>query len=239
MSTRTASVAGMDTTSGPGPVAEDAPAPALAVSTVIFGLREHGGVMGLHLPLVRRIRDPYRGLWALPGGPLRPTESLRETARRNLADTTGLDPRHLEQLYTFGAVERSPVDRVVSIVYWALVRADEAEKARLGENVRWFPTEELPHLAFDHDEIVGWALKRLRNKLEYTHISHALLPDEFTLAELREAHEAILGRRLDPANFRRRAEASGTVRPTGTFQAGGRHRPPALYRSTAQEELLR
>ncbi len=212
----------------------------LAVSTVIFGLREHDGAARVHLPLVRRTREPGLGAWALPGGPLAPEESLREAARRNLAGTTGLHPRHLEQLYTFGAVDRGGAgdDRVVSIVYWALVRTDEAERTVADPNVAWFPVAGLPPLAFDHDEIVGWAVKRLKAKLEYTRISHALLPEEFTLAELREVHEAILGRRLDPANFRRRVEATGTIAPTGAHQSGARHRPPALYRSTAQEELL-
>lgn len=210
----------------------------VAVSTVIFGIQEHKGAAKLHLPLVRRVREPHLGSWALPGGPLRPEESLREAARRNLADTTGLDAAHLEQLYTFGAVDRGGPQRVVSIVYWALVRTEVAATTREDPHVAWFPAEELPPLAFDHEEIVGWAVKRLKNKLDYTHLSHALLPEEFTLGQLREVHEAILGRRLDPANFRRRTEASGTVRPTGAHQAGVRHRPPALYRSTAREELL-
>ena len=166
------------------------------------------------------MREPHLGRWALPGGPLRADESLREAARRNLAETTGLDPAHLEQLYTFGAVDRGAADRVVSVVYWALVRTEEvAATLRTDDHVAWFPAEALPPLAFDHDEIVGWAVKRLKAKLEYTHLSHALLPDEFTLGQLREVHEAILGRRLDPANFRRRVEATGTVdahgRPPG------------------------
>ncbi|WP_375387360.1 NUDIX domain-containing protein [uncultured Amnibacterium sp.] len=210
----------------------------VAVSTVIFGLRGVDGEPVLHLPLVQRVRQPHLGRWALPGGPLRADESLRDAARRSLADTTGLDPAHLEQLYTFGAVDRGAADRVVSVVYWALVRTEEAERTPDDPHVAWFPAERLPLLAFDHDEIVGWAVKRLKAKLEYTHLSHALLPDEFTLGQLREVHEAILGRRLDPANFRRRVEATGTVAPTGAHQAGVRHRPPALYRSTAREELL-
>ena len=220
---------------------ESDPAPAIAVSTVIFGLRAIEGSehVVLSLPLVKRVREPHLGRWALPGGPLAATESLREAARRNLRATTGLDPKHLEQLYTFGAVERSPVDRVVSIVYWALVRTDEADRARVGENVRWFAADALPPLAFDHDEIVGWALKRLRAKVEYTRIAHALLGDEFTLADLREVHEAIVGRPLDPANFRRRIEATGTVEATGRHLEGGRHRPPALYRSTVFFLILR
>jgi 8-oxo-dGTP diphosphatase len=222
----------------------------VAVSTVIFGLQpvaepqsDAPGGLAVHLPLVRRVREPHLGRWALPGGPLHADESLREAARRNLADTTGLRPSHLEQLYTFGAVERgvpaTPEEpRVVSVVYWALVRTEVAATTVDDEHVAWFPAEDLPPLAFDHEEIVGWAVRRLKNKLEYTHLSHALLPEEFTLGQLREVHEAILGRRLDPANFRRRVEATGTVAPTGAHQAGVRHRPPALYRSTAREELL-
>jgi 8-oxo-dGTP diphosphatase len=212
----------------------------IAVSTVIFGLRQDGEQHVLHLPLVQRVREPHLGRWALPGGPLRADESLREAARRTLASTTGLDPAHLEQLYTFGAVDRGDLgaERTVSVVYWALVRTEEAARTREDPHVAWFPADDLPPLAFDHEEIVGWAVKRLKSKLEYTHLSHALLPDEFTLGQLREVHEAILGRRLDPANFRRRVEATGTVAATGAHQAGVRHRPPALYRSTAREELL-
>jgi 8-oxo-dGTP diphosphatase len=210
----------------------------VAVSTVIFGIQQHDGVAKVHLPLVRRVREPHLGRWALPGGPLDADESLREAARRNLADTTGLDAAHLEQLYTFGAVDRGAADRVVSIVYWALVRTEVAATTRADPNVAWFPVDDLPPLAFDHEEIVGWAVRRLKNKLGYTQISHALLPEEFTLHQLREVHEAILGRRLDPANFRRRVEATGTVTPTGAHQAGARNRPPALFRSTAREELL-
>lgn len=221
------------------------PAPTLAVSTVIFGLRgasdgaaDAPAGRSLHLPLVRRIREPYLGRWALPGGPLRASESLREAARRNLRETTGLDARHLEQLYTFGAVERSPGDRVVSIVYWALVREEQAARVSTDENTAWFPAEQLPPLAFDHEEIVGWAVRRVKNKIGYTRLAHALLPEEFTLAELREVYEAIWGRELDPANFRRSIESTGTVERTGRFRSGGKHRPPALYRSTAQTELL-
>ncbi len=124
---------------------------SLAVSTVIFALRPHPttGRTTLWLPLVRRIREPYEGRWALPGGPLRPDEDLAASARHTLERTTGLAPRHLEQLYSFGAVDRSPEDRVVSIVYWALVRPDEDARATDGENVEWFVADDVRGLAFD------------------------------------------------------------------------------------------
>jgi ADP-ribose pyrophosphatase YjhB (NUDIX family) len=208
----------------------------VAVSTVIFTLRRLPGsdAVQVVLPLVRRTRDPHEGQWALPGGWLDATEGLDAAASRTLAETTGLAPSYLEQLYAFGAVDRSPT-RVVSIVYWALLRADEITDAS-DENVQWFDATSLPSLAFDHNEIVDYALWRLRNKVGYSRIAHGLLADEFTLAELREVYEAILGRRLDPANFRRQVENSGTLIPTDRFRTGS-HRPARLYRYNQDVEL--
>jgi 8-oxo-dGTP diphosphatase len=198
----------------------------LAVSTVIFAL----GAEGLRIPLVRRIRQPYEGQWALPGGPILRSEALEASAGRNLLETTGLRSTYLEQLYCFGDVDRAPGERVVSVVYWALVRPDEAELAAEGENVRWFTADELPALAFDHNTIVDYALWRLRSKMEYSRIAHAFLGPTFTLAELRQVHEAVLRKPIDPANFRRQVEASQGIIATEQRITGGRHRPPRLYR---------
>ncbi|MEJ7635334.1 NUDIX domain-containing protein [Aeromicrobium sp.] len=219
---------------------------SLAVSTVIFALRPHPDtkLVTLWLPLVRRIREPHQGQWALPGGPLESDEDLASSASHTLQRTTGLEPGYLEQLYAFGNLDRSHVehiesldptlnDRVVSIVYWALVQPDEVARAVDGENVEWFVADELPPLAFDHTEIVDYALTRLRAKITYTPIAHAFLPPEFTLAELRAVHEAVLRTNLDPANFRRQALASKTLVPTGTCLQGTSHRPPALFRFEA------
>ncbi|MEH3089797.1 MAG: NUDIX domain-containing protein [Microbacterium arborescens] len=209
----------------------------VAVSTVIFSLRHDGGELpSVVLPLVRRTRDPHAGLWALPGGWLDPAENLEAAASRTLAETTALAPSYLEQLYAFGDVERSP-SRVVSIVYWALVREDVASTPLPeDDNVAWFDTADLPGLAFDHDHIVDYALWRLRNKVGYSRIAHGLLPDLFTLAELREVYEAIGGRRLDPANFRRQVDGSKTLIPTEEFRTGS-HRPARLYRYNHDVEL--
>jgi ADP-ribose pyrophosphatase YjhB (NUDIX family) len=217
----------------------------IAVSTVIFSLRRDrpDDRARVVLPLVRRTRDPFADLWALPGGWLDPAEELEAAASRTLAETTGLAPSYLEQLYAFGAVDRSPT-RVVSIVYWALLRADDvdaqvAAHARADdapENVRWFDAAVLPRLAFDHNEIVDYALWRLRNKVGYSRIAHGLLPEAFTLAELREVYEAILDRRLDPANFRRQVESSDTLIPTDRFRTRS-HRPARLYRYNRAVEL--
>ncbi|MDR7111672.1 MULTISPECIES: NrtR DNA-binding winged helix domain-containing protein [Microbacterium] len=215
--------------------ATESDATRVAVSTVIFTLRRLPGsdAVQVVLPLVRRTRDPHEGQWALPGGWLDVTEGLDAAASRTLAETTGLAPSYLEQLYAFGAVDRSPT-RVVSIVYWALLRADEITDTV--ENVQWFDAAELPRLAFDHNEIVDYALWRLRNKVGYSRIAHGLLADEFTLADLREVYEAVLGRRLDPANFRRQVENSGTLIPTDRFRTGS-HRPARLYRYNQDVEL--
>lgn len=213
--------------------------PTLAVSTVIFALRDDDrtGRKSLWLPLVRRTREPFHGQWALPGGQLGARDSLLDAAATNLLDTTGLIPRYLEQLYAFGDPARSPGQRVVSIVYWALVGNDEAARASVGQNVRWLPADDLPALAFDHNLIVDYALWRLRNKVAYARIAHALLGQTFTLAELRQVHEVVLGERLDPANFRRQALASGTLVATDAKRTGSRHRPARLYRYSDTEAL--
>lgn len=211
----------------------------LAVSTVIFALRpDDSGRPVLSIPLVRRTREPFARQWAIPGGAADPEEGLEETAGRKLRETTGVRPGYLEQLYCFGEPHRSPSGRVVSVVYWALVRADETRPAEERENVRWFAADALPELAFDHNRIVEYALWRLRTKMEYSRIAHALLGETFTLAELRQVYEAVLDRELDPANFRRQMEASGAIVPTGQRLTGGRHRPPALYRYDAGDALV-
>lgn len=207
----------------------------VAVSTVIFSLRPATDSAAVMLPLVRRTRDPFLGSWALPGGWLETAEGLDAAASRTLVETTDLAPSYLEQLYAFGDVDRSPT-RVVSIIYWALLRPDEIPAVSAQENVEWFDAASLPRLAFDHNDIVDYALWRLRNKVGYSRIAHGLLADEFTLAELREVYESILTRRLDPANFRRQVEGSGTLIPTERFKTGS-HRPARLYRYNQDVEL--
>lgn len=212
----------------------------VAVSTVIFSLRPEPDAHRLMIPLVRRTRQPHLEQWALPGGWLDTAEGLQDAASRTLAETTALAPSFLEQLYTFGDVDRSPT-RVVSVVYWALLRSDlvDAQRAVQGapENVEWFDVDDLPELAFDHNRIADYALWRLRNKVGYSRIAAGLLPDEFTLSELREVYESVLGRRLDPSNFRRLLEGSEALVPTESFRTG-KHRPARLFRYNAEAEDL-
>lgn len=219
-------------------------APIVAVSTVIFALRPLAGQpaadpelarLGVQLwvPLVRRTRPPFADAWALPGGPLTWDRSLDEAARATLLASTGLAPRHLEQLYSFGGLERSAGDqRQVTIAYWALLGVDQGATRVETDNLCWFPLGALPRLAFDHADILDVAIDRLRAKTVYADVAARFLGTEFTLGELREVHDAVLGTRSDPANFRRRLLASGQVEPTGGRRRDGAHRPSQLYRFT-------
>src|SRR5690606_766380 len=163
--------------------------------------------------------------------------SLEDAARRTLADTTGLEPAYLEQMYTFRSPDRSPdARRVVSVVYWALVRADEVGSAAPRQNVRWLPADDLPRLAFDHNLVVEYALWRLRTKVSYSRIAHNLLGETFTLRELRAVHEIVRQTRLDPANFRRPVAAGVAGGPPGQMRTGAAHRPARLYRDNAEVE---
>lgn len=210
----------------------------LAVSTVIFTVRPtgSGGAHELWLPLVRRIRDPYRGRWALPGGPLGSEQDLGECALQSLS-STGLRPTHLEQLATFGGLARSrgADERVVTVVYWASLPPNEAAGGDSDLNVAWLRAAELPELAFDHSRIVAHALARLRDRIAEPTVARAFLPQHFTIAQLRAVHEAIIGKALDPANFRRHALASRRLEDTGERVVGMPHRPPTLYRFTAPQ----
>ena len=145
--------------------------PSIGISVVILALGPHGdsaanGSSRLWLPLVRRVRQPFMGSWALPGGDLRVGHSLEESAFKALESTTELHPKYLEQLYTFGDPSRSSGGLpMVSIVYWALVGEAETKDFAEKDNVKWFPVDDLPDLAFDHRRIIDYALSNFRRKM--------------------------------------------------------------------------
>ena len=206
---------------------------SVVVAVVIFSIRPTAGRAGLQVLLVRRAVQPFSGYWSLPGGKLWGHEALDEAAWRQLVEKTGLRASYLEQLYTFELCDVSRQMDAAVVAYYALVRTDGTEigPGRKTMEAAWFPVDQLPaELAFDNDEILRYALQRLRDKVEYAHVAFQFLPPSFTMAHLRAVYEVILGRRIDPTNFRRRVEATGTIVPTGEIVAGGRHRPPALYR---------
>lgn len=211
------------------------------MSVVIFNLQPGPQRQQLSVLLVQRSSEPYRGRWALPGGWLHTGEGLEAAARRHLLTKTGLQSTYLEQLYTFGRPDRDPREHRVAVAYYALTPSDGRTPSAIAEGsaARWFAVDELPSpLAFDNDEIVQYALWRLRNKVSYAYVAFRLLPPTFTLAQLREVYEVILGQSIDPTNFRRKVEASGMIVPTGTRVEGGAHRPPKLYRCTLTPDQL-
>ena len=219
------------------------PRPSLAVDVALVSAEEGA----LRTVAVRRAAHPARGKWALPGGFVGITESLDAAAGRVIQTKTGVSGVFLEQLYTFGDPARDPRTRVVSVAYYALVDAARLasvvrpDVARARISVPWEgetggPVEliaedgsSLP-LAFDHAEILGMAVKRLRGKLDYTPIGFQLLPRAFTLLSLQRVHETVLGRPVNKDSFRRRMLASGQLEATGESQRDVEHRPAELYR---------
>ncbi|MCC6555332.1 MAG: NUDIX hydrolase [Polyangiaceae bacterium] len=203
------------------------PRPALAVDCVVFGLDDED----LKLLLIQRGAEPFAGKWALPGGFVRIDESLEDAARRELAEEAGLTRVYLEQLYTFGAVDRDPRERVVSVAYYALVRLSDHRVAAATDarDAAWFPAGELPSLPFDHGEIVERALDRLQGKVRYQPVGFELLPQKFTLTQLQRLYETILGRALDKRNFRKKALGTGLLVELDEVQQDVAHRAARLY----------
>ncbi|MEZ0165929.1 NUDIX domain-containing protein [Kineococcus sp. LSe6-4] len=206
------------------------PALAVTVDLVVLTVREGA----LCVLLVERGEEPFLGRWALPGGFVRPDEDLPGAAARELAEETGL-PRglvHLEQVATYGAPDRDPRQRVVTVCYLAL--APDLPVPRAGTDAadaRWAPVDDLPDLAFDHDVLLADAVERARAKLEYTPLATAFCAEEFTVAELRRVYEAVWGTALDPRNFHRKVTgAAGFLEPTGATTTRDGGRPATLFR---------
>ena len=202
------------------------PRAALTVDCAVFGF-DSGGLQVL---LIRRGLEPFRHHWALPGGFVRVEESLEDAARRELEEETGLHGVFLEQLYTFGRLNRDPRERVVSVAWFALVKPSALSASTDAAEAKWFSVSDLPPLAFDHAEILNTALERLRGKLTYQPIGFELLPPKFTLTQLQSLYEAVLGKTLDKRNFRKKVLSYNLLIPLKEKHQDGPHRPAQLYR---------
>lgn len=204
------------------------PRAALTADCVVFGFDESA----LKVLLIRRGMEPYKGDWALPGGFVRPDETVDAAALRELQEETGLKQVYLEQLYTFGAVDRDPRERIISVAYFALVRrADHLPAAATdADDAAWFEAENVPLLAFDHLEILEIALERLRGKIRWQPVGFELLPKKFTLSELQALYEAILGRELDKRNFRKKLLALDLLVALEETTTATSRRPARLFR---------
>ena len=195
----------------------------------------------LSVLLVKLKRAPFEGRWGLPGGLIGADETVEDAASRELREKTGLGADVvLEQVRTFSAPGRDPNGRCVSVGFLALVPVEAARLSATGKyaGVGFFPADELPPLGYDHAEIAGAAVARLRALAEYTNVAWSLLPREFTLGALQRAHEAILGRALDARNFRKRVLESDMVAATGATQRGEAHRPARLYRFRHRKTVM-
>jgi 8-oxo-dGTP diphosphatase len=211
--------------------------PSVTVDVALLTVAERR----LQTLVLRRPQHPFKGRFALPGGFVGIDEPLDRAADRILREKTGLLRVYLEQLYTFGDPHRDPRTRVITVAYYALV-----DRGRLGDELAtvgvpwagetggpvelWSSSGERLPLAFDHADILGMAVKRIRGKLDYTPIGFQLLPERFTLLDLQRVHETVLSRPLNKDSFRRRMLASGLLEATGESEKDVDHRPAELYR---------
>jgi 8-oxo-dGTP diphosphatase len=202
--------------------------PALTADIVVFALDEHD----LQVMLIQRDLVPFAGNWALPGGFVRVEETLDEAAARELREETGLHDIFLEQLYTFGAVDRDARERIVTVAYYALVNltGHTVQASTDARSAAWFSVNDLPKLAFDHRKILDVALERLRGKVRYQPIGFELLPEKFTLRQLQHLYEIILDRPLDKRNFRKKVLSMGIIKETNEIETDVAHRAARLFR---------
>jgi len=226
---------------------DDYPHPAVAVDVVCLTV----DAQKLSVLLYERTAAPQAGTLALPGGFVQLDESLDEAAARLLRDKAGLSKVFLEQLFTFGDPRRDPRGRVITVAYFALLDAARFGKAtakKLQLEVPWpgktgGPVEvvgergERADLFLDHADIIGEAVKRVRGKLDYTPVGFQLLPDQFTLRQLQDVHEAVLGESQNKDSFRRRMLASDQLEATGAHERDVLHRPAELYRFVRRSAL--
>ena len=208
----------------------------IATDVVIFTIRENK----LQVLLIKMKKVPFTERWAAPGGLVKPNESVDGAAKRVLFEKAGVKDVYLEQLYTFGKVDRDPFGRVVSVAYYALIPSDGLKLKTTEEysGITWFPVRELPKLAYDHKEIISVAAKRLQSKLEYSNIVYSLLPNEFSLTDIQNTYEVILDKKLDKRNFRKKILGLKLVKKTGKKQLGLANRPAEMFKFINKEPKI-
>lgn len=200
--------------------------PGVAVDVVLFTIKDND----LQVGLIQRAEEPYSGKFALPGRFVRYDEPIEETARMALKLKGGIDPDavFLEQLYTFGQnLKRDTRIRTISIVYYGLV--DSHKIAQSGSKFLWKSVYKLSPLAFDHKDVIEYAIKRLRKKVLESDFAFQFMPEEFTLSELQKAYEVILNKELDKRNFRKKIMELHILKDLKKQKMEGAHRPAQLY----------
>ncbi len=212
------------------PYTYEFPRPSLTVDCILFGFDEGD----LKVLLIQRGGEPFKGLWAFPGGFLDVNDDpgIEVAAKRELEEETGLTNVFMEQLYTFGDMGRDPRGRTISVAYFALIKLADYKVLAGSDasNAGWFNIPEVPELAFDHAKILEVALDRLKGKVRYQPIGFELLPEKFTLSELQHLYEVVLGTPLDKRNFRKKILRMNLLVELEEWQAGVPHRAARLYR---------
>ena len=196
----------------------------ITVDTVILTIKNDA----LNVLLVKRNNEPFKDKWAIPGGYVRMSENLDEAAVRVLKEKTNVENIYLEQLYTFGDPLRHPVSRVITCAYFALIRSEDVDVVTT-DDLAWHKVSELPPLAFDHKEIIEYALKRTRERLEMCPVAYQLLNEKFTLTEMQKAYEMIMQKKLDKRNFRKKVILTDGLRELNEFSKSSSKRPARLY----------
>lgn len=203
---------------------------AFSVDNVIFGFDEGD----LKVLLIKRGTAPFQGLWALPGDLVYPNEDLDTAANRVLEELTGLEKVYLEQVHTFGAVDRHPLGRVITIAYFSLIKiADFTPTASsFAQTVKWHSVSSAKKtkLAFDHNTILDTCFNALQHQVRIRPIGFELLPPKFTLTELQHLYEAVLDTELDKRNFRKKILSMSLLIDLDELQEGVPHRPAKLYK---------
>jgi 8-oxo-dGTP diphosphatase len=199
----------------------------LTVDAVVFGY-DSGNISVL---LVKRKYEPFQDAWALPGGFVLEDENLEQAVERELAEETGVKINYLEQLYTFGEIERDPRGRVVSIAYFGLVKpnAFKLTASTDAKEANWFNIEKLPELAFDHKKILNIAIERLRGKITYEPIGFELLDKKFPFSDLEKLYTALLNREIDRRNFKKKINSLKVLDELDEKVSLGPGRPASLF----------
>ena len=202
------------------------PHPAVTTDCVIFG---YDPKEGLSVLLVKRGIEPYKDCWAFPGGFIKMDEDAETGARRELKEETGLDTSYVEQFGCFSDVNRDPRERVITIAFYALVRKSEVKGGDDAADAHWFPIDNVPALAFDHDRILRVALKTLKEKIHFIPIGFELLPQVFTMPQLQELYESILEVKFDRRNFSNKMLKLGILTEVGSRPKNAGSRIPVNY----------
>ena len=206
---------------------------AFSVDNVIFGFDDSE----LKILLIKRADNPFKDYWALPGDLVYPDEDLDHAPLRILKELTGLENVFLEQVATFGKVNRHPRGRVITVAYYSLVNIDKVSPSpqSFADEVLWHKIDSIQTLAFDHMKIMGKCLQSLKSKVRSQPIGFELLPNKFTLSQLQDLYEAVLEKELDKRNFRKKILSMGVLLDKQEYQIGVAHRPAKLYQFDSQK----